>query len=517
MFEMLGRFFRRTRRPITVLATTLGGGYLALSYLRSKLNEMQDSLTRTRVCTENLRRRFEQNQEDCSFTVLALIPTLGKQVIQSMNVEKLVEFLSQTKSRASKPDLSESKTENHPGPDSTHLINGDSQLLHLNNISQSLEHTHENEEEPLPDEIQVNRVPSHEKSLDGTDGSNGPIDKSQLIHTPPSHTPEDLSQILSRPDGTLIQKRSEIWTEMMLVSFTRLFTCLYGVTLLNLQTHIQLSLLGRDLYLNSIVSENFDEVGVNDDDTEDRFSNFRERDQLQVATERRYLTFSWWYLHRGWIILSKRIRDAVTDVFASRSLKDQISLSDLEEIFNSIRKTVELERDGTDFSFTPILLPPTLSDELETLKLGGMPPEDCEVDARLRSLLDETQDFIDCPDFRLVLSCSMDKIINLCTFNVGCSASLHPHSISSPAVNIPPSKRFTELERSDQVCLPSGRTARIVEILPIISKESLQLLNVVPNEYIETLSDTRELKEFSSVIYTAFDGFANKSETMTTK
>lgn len=34
-------------------------------------------------------------------------------------------------------------------------------------------------------------------------------------------------------------------------------------------------------------------------------------------TERKYLTFSWWLLHRGWRIVGDRVQSAVEDVVGS--------------------------------------------------------------------------------------------------------------------------------------------------------------------------------------------------------
>jgi peroxin-3 len=36
----------------------------------------------------SLKRRFEQNQNDCVFTVLSLLPTLGDQILEDMNIER---------------------------------------------------------------------------------------------------------------------------------------------------------------------------------------------------------------------------------------------------------------------------------------------------------------------------------------------------------------------------------------------------------------------------------------------
>ena len=63
----------------------------------------------------SLKRRFLQNQEDVSYTIMALIPTLGEQILVELDVEGVTHDL-QTKSRAFReapepspaPELSES-------------------------------------------------------------------------------------------------------------------------------------------------------------------------------------------------------------------------------------------------------------------------------------------------------------------------------------------------------------------------------------------------------------------------
>ena len=47
-----------------------------------------------------MRRRFEQNQEDCTFTVLALLPTATTNILDSMNTEKITHEIQQMKGSA---------------------------------------------------------------------------------------------------------------------------------------------------------------------------------------------------------------------------------------------------------------------------------------------------------------------------------------------------------------------------------------------------------------------------------
>lgn len=47
--------------------------------------------------TRSLRRRFEQNQEDCTFTVLAILPTATENILDAIPVEQVLEELQKQK------------------------------------------------------------------------------------------------------------------------------------------------------------------------------------------------------------------------------------------------------------------------------------------------------------------------------------------------------------------------------------------------------------------------------------
>lgn len=58
-------------------------------------------------------------------------------------------------------------------------------------------------------------------------------------------------------------------------------------------------------------------------------------------TNRRYLAFSWWLLHRGWKELMERVQMAVTEAFGPLNPREDISLGQLSELTLQIRKKVE--------------------------------------------------------------------------------------------------------------------------------------------------------------------------------
>jgi peroxin-3 len=107
-----------------------GGLYVARKYLRDRLEEVKEKseveraareqsvlqipsiLSHILIIVNSLRRRFHQTQDDASYTVLALLPTLSEQVVQTMDVEVLINEL-QSRSKSRKNAFPSS---NPPGP-----------------------------------------------------------------------------------------------------------------------------------------------------------------------------------------------------------------------------------------------------------------------------------------------------------------------------------------------------------------------------------------------------------------
>lgn len=136
----------------------------------------------------------------------------------------------------------------------------------------------------------------------------------------------------SYPPHPLAQKsKAELWADLKLQTFTRTLTVIYSIALLSLQTHVQLNLLGRAKYLQSVRALEREErakeglglgemlfLGGNmvqlEDDEEERLGK-EEWEDVDEDVERKYLTFSWWLLHIGWRELAERVRVAVEEVF----------------------------------------------------------------------------------------------------------------------------------------------------------------------------------------------------------
>ena len=58
-------------------------------------------------------------------------------------------------------------------------------------------------------------------------------------------------------------------------------------------------------------------------------------------TNRKYLTFSWWLLHRGWKEVMVNVENAVKEVFGSVNPREDITLERLSSLVLDVRRAVE--------------------------------------------------------------------------------------------------------------------------------------------------------------------------------
>lgn len=125
------------------------------------------------------------------------------------------------------------------------------------------------------------------------------------------------------------------------IAISRAFTLLYTLSLLTLLTRIQLNLLGRRNYLASVVSlaAPAQESKINLENHDD--DNFEHAYGNDFETNRRYLSFSWWLLHRGCIDLMQKVTEAVKEVFGSLNPREEITLAHLSTLTLEVRKRVE--------------------------------------------------------------------------------------------------------------------------------------------------------------------------------
>ena len=470
---------KRSLRVVAITTGLIGGLYMFAQYALARFNDMQERLLRDRVARENLRRRFLQNQEDCNFTIMALLPTLATQIFEEMDVESISHALREQNKKpepAAPPAVSE---QTGPKPE----------------IVPDQPASDEDKTSPVthPQSTDVPQEPSHGKNL------------------APDHPPEPIS---AEAEPTVLVSEEErratklrLWNEIKHTSFERTFTTLYTLVFLSLQIHVQLNLLGRRSYMTALEQQSKrDALGnaqqdANDveephyielhgDGTDDTVRGDASADErLSQDTEKKYLTSSYWFLHRGWREVAAYVRRAVHEEVDGMPLKTMLTFSHFEALVERIRDRVERCADNTGVvwaapnGFRGILLPESERDEMQMLlDAGALETENPAITPSLRVLLDETKDYIDSPDFASVFAASCNQVFSLFLHNIASSYGV----------------RASEVRRTDKPLL-------LAKVLPLVSQQAQVALNATPNDYVTAIVECRELRALSVLMYTAWD------------
>ncbi|KXJ94222.1 Peroxin-3 [Microdochium bolleyi] len=512
MLTATRQWLRRNRTPIAIGAGVIGAGYVATQYVLGKINDARERMSSDRIAKENLRRRFEQNQEDCTFTVLALLPTATANILESMNTEKITLEIQQMK--GAKGPRSGDPSGAPPSIADTTMTEDESRS-NFSGQSESMIHA------------SVTSIPGSTIGAENDRDQDGTFVAARLPlrGTPPSTAPAPTAvpaaaaapaptpsaATLAPPSSQKKKSKRQLWDDLTISSITRAFTLIYTLALLTMLTRLQLNLLGRRSYLSSVVSlatgpsHSTISLENNDDD------NVEQVYGSDFEVNRKYLTFSWWLLNRGYIDIRERVEEAVKEVFGHLSPRDLLSFDNFAQLTIEVRKKIE---GGPSFGdrnpgsrWLRFLLPPqTLEDYVlrESGVLGDSATADTQTgsprsssppaspSAPLRRIVDETSDLIESPSFHHVLGLLLDA-----AFSVLLHEKVLPGAFaeSGPTPMIP---EFQLQSSSTVVLLP--------KILSVLTRQAHSIGSGMPaasNEYLQAMESVRDLEAFAAVVYSS--------------
>ncbi|RYC60430.1 hypothetical protein CHU98_g5782 [Xylaria longipes] len=461
MLSATRQWLRRNRTPIGIGVGIVGAGYLATQYVLGKINDARERMSSDRIAKENLRRRFEQNQEDCTFTVLALLPTATANVLETMDTENITLEIQQMKGATRSVRSGESSV-----------------------APPSIADTTLTEEEG--------------KSIASLQSESG-VHASQIAPPPIAGTgdgAQDGGQALQKARKT----KRQLWDDLTISS------------LLTMLTRIQLNLLGRRSYLSSVVSlatgtaQSTISLENNDDDNPEQAYG------SDFETNRKYLTFSWWLLNRGWTDVMEKVETAVREVFGHLSPRDLLSFDTFSQLALEVRKKVERKSDTNrpGAQWLPFLLPPTPLEDF-VLKESGVLGDSAmattnpsssssassptsSITPALRRLLDETSDLVESPAFCHVLTRLLDAGFSV-LLNKKLLAGAFDSNISTTG-HIP--------ESSEQAATdPTTRAVLLPKILSVLTRQAHAIGNGMPNEYLQEMEHVQDLEAFAAVVYSS--------------
>ncbi|KAJ2802419.1 peroxin [Coemansia guatemalensis] len=456
MLDGAWNFVRRHQRKLAIGAGVVGGLYYSGKLLANRLLEMQGAAVKERAAKDNIRRRFDQNQRDCMFTIMSLLPELSEQVLREVDVERLIAELRAINKRPV----------------------ADSQAV---------------EEKPESREASSADASTGRSTSESSAGDANAERTSDAASPDANHLPD----VNAAPPK---RSKVEIWEDIKIQSFTRTLIAVYTESLLTMLVHVQLNMIGRTTYLDSV-------IGKYTGDTGDQVAlEGRYESRLSLADEQNFLMLSWWFLNRGWRTLMARVSKATEHCIGQLSLKERLSHRELTSLFNNIH--IKLREDGLVQLLPEILLP-----------LGEERTDDYLTANRLTSsqvftpvfvrLLDQLRDVIESSDFLYVFNCCIDRLTLQLLETLQES---FPESVPAPTPSgpLPPTVEGESAPDLDNVVkefevysASSESRVVVVQLLPRIAREGHQILNGVPNQYLENVSASREIQALSAAVYTA--------------
>lgn len=103
IFSSLSQFFNRNKRRILITSAVSVSVYLLINELIiKKFKNYQQSLRQELLFKQQIKQRFIQTQQDCYYTILALLPVLAAPIIDYLPVELITQALRLKKSAGSK-------------------------------------------------------------------------------------------------------------------------------------------------------------------------------------------------------------------------------------------------------------------------------------------------------------------------------------------------------------------------------------------------------------------------------
>jgi len=533
MLSGLASYLKERRSGLQRTAGYVGGAYLLGQYALGRVEDVRTTVMQDRSARDNLRRRFEQNQQDISFTVMALLPTLGRHILEGMDVEgvtgELQSYSKSAKSSSESPSAvpaSESSLTN-----SMELVSKPHHPDHSENSSFSMLQSVEENGVATPTDLSASsaswvdqfssmqssqvangsapeappnganlQMPRLRADLGLSDSVLSTSTSSSSSVAPEASTPENGS---AHTIDTPPKSKAELWKEVKILTFTRTLTIIYSMTLLTLFTHMQLSILGRSKYIHSIIQAEQEErlreqmmdaslfsLLWNGDVSEE--AETQSAEVISEETERKYLTLSWWILHVGWKDVGERVRRGVEEVFEGVSLKTKFTINDLFRLVSDVRRRVEYEVtfEGHErrINFMSTLLPPTSETLHHVLTQGGIPADIVgALDPKFESLLCEARSHIMSASFQHVLEACLDQA----TETLFSGLRKHVFSGNSGPLNF---------EDNDEEV-----RERLAAMLPGLARWCHLALEGLPNEMIDNISSLRETAAFSAIIYSSYE------------
>jgi len=269
------------------------------------------------------------------------------------------------------------------------------------------------------------------------------------------------AQLKAKPSNKL-----ELWEELKILSFTRSICAVYTSCMLIVVLRVQLNIIGGYMYLDSLkASENPD----------------HEKLVATPVIQHRYLEKIQHILGAGLQMLVAEVQRAVHNSISSISLKEYLTLSDVQTIIERVRKHVEFRQEnGYHDASATSLCKYMFACEPDVDEACSLSKEQLFMSRVFR----ETQDVIESGDFHSVISTCLDTGFTRLLDKIAESYKHTPEEGTTINVN--------------EVSLAMAK------LIPIINGLIHTVCGDAPNIFIQELLLKEPVKDFAANVYEAF-------------
>ncbi|KAK6180284.1 hypothetical protein SNE40_012470 [Patella caerulea] len=269
------------------------------------------------------------------------------------------------------------------------------------------------------------------------------------------NTEEYTTQLKQSPANKL-----ELWATLKVCSFSRTIASVYGCCLMSVILRVQLNVMGGYIFLD------------NSQDSKNGYIGRKHR--TTKAVQERYLSLIKHFVGPGLVDLIEFVKTATAKELDSLSLRDQLSLENMQSLIQHIRDRVE-QRNGlpSTLPLSSYLMPNEQKPDIEMID---------KEEEIYDKLIQETRDVIDSPDFQTVITVCLDKGFSKLMDYI----AEHYKNISNKQTDI------------HDCGIP------LAKMVPVVNGLVFKIVADAPNVFIQELLLMEEVKKFAGNIYEAF-------------